>query len=107
MKKLNSIILVLVCSLVLTIVAHAAYVITLTDLRMENIVIYRQDVEGQGTQVFMAMNYTLYNSGGDTKGKTVIFTLTAGQKTQVLNFIKPFVQQQAATDGVSVPTWAQ
>ncbi len=79
-----------------------AYTITLTDMRMENIQIFLQDDDMK-----MAMNYTLYNSADDAKGKNVIFDLTTQQKTQVLNFIKPFVQQQAATDGVTVPAWAQ
>ena len=91
MKKLNVLLFVVSCILFSTVLAYGAFVVTLTDMCMENIQIYRQDVEDQGMQVFMAMNYTLYNSGGDTKGRNIIFTLTTQQRTQIVNFIKPFV----------------
>ncbi len=94
-------------------ISYAVYTIVLTDMQVENIQIYRQAVvidEETGEtemQMKMAMNYTLYNAGGDSKGQNVVFDLTAQQKTAILNFVKPFVQAQAATDDVAVPTWAQ
>ena len=93
-------------------ISYAAYIITLTDMRVENFQIYRQSVvinEETGeteVQMKMSMNYTLYD-GGDTKGLNVEFVLSPVQRVQVLNFVKPFVQAQAVVDDVTAPVWAQ
>ena len=80
---------------------------------VENIQIYRQDVvtspgppEIKEWQMKMSMNYTLHDAGGNRKGMNTIFTLSSAQRTQVLNFVKPFIQAQATTDGVNPPGWA-
>lgn len=111
MKTLNVILLVLILTLTAVGISYSAFVITLTDMRVENIQIYRQDVTtGEPpvitTEMFMSMNYTLYNSG-DSKGMNVVFSLSAAQKTAILNFVKPFVQGQATADGVTAPIWVQ
>lgn len=112
MKRLNVTLLVIVCILAFQLVAYSAFVITLTDMKVENIQIFRQSVvidEQTGEtemQMKMSMNYTL-TDGSNNKGMNTEFTLSAAQRTQVLNFVKPFVQAQAATDGVNVPVWAQ
>lgn len=99
-------------TLFLVSISYAAYIITLTDMRVENFQIYRQSVVINPTtgetevQMKMSMNYTLYN-GGDAKGLAVEFALSPAQRTQVLNFVKPFVQAQAVVDDVTAPVWAQ
>jgi hypothetical protein len=114
MKVLNVILVALILTFVATTVSYAVYTINLTDMRVENIQIYRRTVvtdpgppEVTEVQMAMSMNYTLYNAGGDSKGLNTVFSLTSGQRTQILNFIKPFVQSQATTDDVTAPTWAQ
>lgn len=113
MKILNMLLVGLILSLLIAGISYAAYVVTLTDMEVENIPIYRQSVvinELTGeteVQMKMSMNYTLFNANGDTKGKNVEFELSAAQRTQVLNFVKPFVQAQAVTDDVIAPAWAQ
>ncbi len=88
------------------------YEISLTDLKVENIQIFRQSViinEETGEtemQMKMSMNYTLQNDSGNTKGMNAGFALTPAQRTQVADFIKPFVQAQAVTDDVTPPDWA-
>ena len=114
MKILNVILFVLVLFLVSIFIgeSYAAFVITLTDMKVENIQIFRQPVlvdEETGEtemQMKMSMNYTL-TDGANNKSMNIEFTLSEAQRTAVLNFIKPFVQSQATTDGVSVPVWAQ
>ena len=93
--------------LVIAGIAIAAYQITLTDLRVENFVIYRQADEDGNMDIFLALNSTLYNSAGDTEGKNKIFDLTAQQKTAIINFIKPFVHEAATEYDVIPPLWAQ
>lgn len=111
MKKLNLILIAIVLSFSVVFVCYGAFVVTLTDLRVENIQIFRGDVDPDSAVetigMKMSMNYTLYNVGGDAKGMNVEFVLTAQQRTQILNFIKPFVQAQATTDDVTAPAWAQ
>lgn len=88
------------------------YEISLTDLKVENIQIFRQSViinEETGEtemQMKMSMNYTLQDDSGNTKGMNAEFALTPAQRTQVADFIKPFVQAQAVTDDVTPPDWA-
>lgn len=112
MKVLSVILVGLILSLLIASISYAAYIITLTDMRVENFQIYRQSVvinEQTGeteVQMKMSMNYTLYN-GGDAKGLTIEFALSPAQRVQVLNFVKPFVQAQAITDDVTAPVWAQ
>ncbi len=107
MKK----ILLVIGLLVIAGIAIAAYQITLTDLKVENFVIYRQDVtdeEGVVTQeIFLALNSILYNANGDREGKNKIFDLTTEQKTAIVIFIKLFVQEAAAEYDVNPPAWAQ
>lgn len=103
---------ILLVALIGAAIATAAFVITLTDMKVENIQIFRQSVvidEETGEtemQMKMSMNYTL-TDGTNNKGMNTEFTLSAAQRTAVLNFIKPFVQAQATTDGVNAPAWAQ
>ena len=82
-----------------------AYQISLTDLTVENFVIYRQADEEGVMQIKLALNSTLTNSNGDREGKNMIFDLTTGQKTQIINFIKPFVISAASNYDVNPPGW--
>lgn len=102
----------LVFSLVFVVLAYSVYTITLTDMRVENFQIYRQNVtdpvtEVTTTEVFLALNFTMYNASGNTEGANKIFDLTAGQKTAIVNFIKPFVQATGTEYEVDIPAWAQ
>jgi uncharacterized protein YxeA len=111
MKKLLVVILIMFCFAVGYSVA--VYTIILTDMRIENIQIFRQAVvidEETGEtemQMKMAMNYTLYDDSGNSKGLNVEFDLTAQQRTAIKNFIVPFVQAQAVVDDVNPPAWAE
>lgn len=113
MKVLNLILMAIILTIIGVGISYAAFVITLSDMRLENIQIYRQSViidpqtGATEMQMKMSMNYTLYDGSGNTKGMNTEFTLSAAQRTAVLNFTKPFVQSQATADGVNAPTWAQ
>ncbi len=115
MKSLNIILLSLVVIMLSVMIgqAYAAYAITLTDLRVKSFSIYRKDVSDGGDppvitqEIAMKMYGVLYNSGGDSKGITTQFTLTAGQQTHFLNDIKSFVQSVGTDYDVIIPAWAQ
>ena len=80
------------------------YTLTLTDLKMENIQIYKSD---DGT-LTMSLNYTLYNDDtGGRIGKSAPIDLTPAEKTAVKNFIKTFVIAIAAAEDVNPPAWTQ
>lgn len=80
--------------------------IVLTDMEMENIQIFRQANEEGQLELAMACNYTLTNDDGARDGANKVFLLTAQQKNQILNFIKPFVQAIATEEDVNAPPWA-
>ncbi len=81
--------------------ALAAYIITLTDLRVENLQIYLQDGE-----IKMSMNSTLHNAAGDTRGVNDPIPLTVPVQAVLVNFLKPRVRAIAAGYDVNPPAWA-
>lgn len=111
MRILSAILLIAFVGFIPVGILYAAYTVILTDLRVENLQIYKQvvtDEEGvTTTEVFLSMNYTLYNSNDDTKGMNMVYDLSTAQKTAIINFIKPFVQETATADGVNPPAWAE
>lgn len=115
MKILNVLLLLLVIVMISTIAinTYAAYSITLTDLRVKSFSIYRKDVSDGGDppvitqEIAMKMYGVLYNSGGDSKGITKEFTLTAGQQSHFLNDINAFVQAVGTEYDVNIPAWAE
>lgn len=83
------------------------YVITLTDLRVENVRIYKEfDDEGNFSGLGMSLNGTLFNTEEDQEGKNFKFDLTEQQEAQIRNFMKPFVQEAATFWDVNPPAWA-
>lgn len=113
MKILNIILIATILILLIVGISHAVYTISLTDLRMENMQIFRQDVViNQQTgeteeQMKLSMNYTLFDSSGNTKGMNVEFTLTAQERTDLLAIIKPYVTKQATAHVVVAPAWTK
>lgn len=80
--------------------------IVLTDLEMENIQIFKQANEEGQLEMAISCNYTLTNADDARDGANKVFELTAQQKIQILNFIKPFVQAIATEEDVNPPPWA-
>ncbi len=84
------------------------YIITLTDLRVESVQVFKEmDDEGNFEGLGIRLNATLFNVEGDWEGKTKNFVLTAEQKVQLRDFIKPFVQEAASDWDVNPPPWAE
>lgn len=103
-------------SLVLLLVSncYATRVIELTKFQVENIQIFKVNVEvdsgevdeeGQPIMVNerrwgLAVNYTLLNDAGNTLGENKIFLLDKTQRNKVKNFLKEFINEIKAEDGI-------
>lgn len=115
MKGLNTILIFTIVLMLSVMIgqAYAAYAITLTDLRVKSFSIYRKNVSDGGDppvitqEIAMKMYGVLYNNGGDSKGITKEFTLTAGQQSHFLNDINSFVQAVGTEYDVNIPAWAE
>lgn len=84
------------------------YTITLTDLQVENVQIFKEfDAEGKFAGLGMSLNGTLLNENGDSEGKNLKFELTEQQETQIRNFMKSFIREAAAFWEVNPPAWAE
>lgn len=115
MKKFVCVVLIAV--LLLGIFAwriYAAYTTAFTDMTVQNLVIFRFQPERASPEdplppmeIGLGINVVLTNAGGENLGYTKRFDLTTPQKTQITNFVKPFVQSLGTELDVTIPVWAQ
>ena len=113
----RNIFLGLIIVLLLSVVmwkAYAAYTTEFTSLEVQNLVIFEifPEPDNPGDppppmELGLAINITLTNVGGENLGYTRRFDLTTQQKTQITNFVIPFVQSLGTELDVVIPSWAQ